>query len=240
MKRFFEIDILRGLAVIGMIVFHVLFALTYSEIWQVDFFDGSFMWWLGVVVRNVFIFLVGVSLALSYRNSLAKNPLHGEVEFDRKQMQRGLKIFTAGLLFVTLPSLLTVPEAYIRFGVLHFIGLAILLSFPFVRRYYWLLFIALIGYPLSLVMGQIWFKSDFYMIFGFKVEGLYTFDLFPIFPWISLVSAGVLFGHWLYLYANPWLKKPGVFGWIGQKSLQIYLGHALVLFGAGIVWKFLL
>lgn len=225
-KRFHEIDVLRGGAVLGMIVFHVMYGLDFVGRLDVNFGSG-FYYWLGWVVRITFILLVGVSMALCYRNYKGR-----EKEFRRKQVRRGLMILLCGILFVTLPTLVLIPEGYVRFGVLHFIGVAILLLFMFVDNYLLMIFLSVFALPVGRLMKRVVFDSDVFMIFGFNVRKFWTIDLFPIFPWVGLVAFGVLLGHLLYLKGRPVLRSGGFLAWVGKRALVIYVVHLVILFGA--------
>ena len=92
--RLLVLDFLRGIAVLGMIVYHIIFDL--------DFFYGilpgmsqeGFFWWIGRSSAVLFLLLVGVLSALSYVR------YKGEVPFLRT-LFRGGRIFLLGM-FLTL------------------------------------------------------------------------------------------------------------------------------------------
>ena len=64
-QRFLELDFLRGLAVLGMMVYHAFFVLTFFGDWNFAMNEG---WWeiLANVVRFIFLSLVGVGMVISY------------------------------------------------------------------------------------------------------------------------------------------------------------------------------
>jgi len=122
-ERFWEIDFLRGLAIIKMVIFNYSFALFYLGIYTFKeglMFPGA--------AAAVFIFLVGLSLTISYSRVKHKK----QKETYKKYFSRGLKIFGYGIL-ITVITFLTFPEAFVIFGILHFIGISIILGQLFLK-----------------------------------------------------------------------------------------------------------
>jgi uncharacterized membrane protein len=64
-QRFWEIDFLRGMAIVIMVVYHLIYNLNYFGQYDINL-DSIFWLYVASVTRPVFIFLVGVSLALSF------------------------------------------------------------------------------------------------------------------------------------------------------------------------------
>ena len=56
-------------------------------------------------------------------------------DFIMKQLKRGGFVLTLALV-ITMTTWLVIPESYVYFGILHLIGLSILLLIPFVNRPY--------------------------------------------------------------------------------------------------------
>src|SRR5262245_58841284 len=88
-SRYPEIDLLRGLAGILMIVFHVAFDLTFIAGQELNL-DEGLVWIIGRSAAVLFVTLAGVSLVLAWRRKHAekKNPL----------LLRGIQIFGMGLV----------------------------------------------------------------------------------------------------------------------------------------------
>ena len=125
--RFWEIDLLRGMAVVMMVCFHVIYDLNYFGLHE--FYIHSGLWpSVARFIATFFLLLVGVSLHLSY----SRNLLRGEVKFS-KYLRRGLFIFFWGMV-ITLTTWLLV-ENFIVFGILHLIGVSVILVYPFLRFY---------------------------------------------------------------------------------------------------------
>ena len=211
-KRFWEIDTLRGIAIVLMIIFHIAFDLSYFGNYGLDIHSG--LWrLLGRTTASIFILLAGISLSLSHSRSAAGM---------EKYLTRGLKIFSWGLL-ITLLTYILFPEEFIIFGILHFIGLSIILAYPFLRQKRWNLIIglAIIIVGLSLKGPLLLFPTPFR-----------TFDYFPLFPWFGLVLIGIFLGNSLYpnhtrSFSLPEVSTP--LSTIGRHSLFIYLLHQPIL-----------
>ncbi|MCK5474202.1 MAG: DUF1624 domain-containing protein [Candidatus Aenigmarchaeota archaeon] len=229
-KRFFELDFLRGIAIMLMIFYHILFDLNYFAGFSFELWSGVF-WIVGRTAAFIFIFLVGVSLTISY--SRARVKIAGFSLF-KKYFLRGFKIFSWGLL-VTTVTYLFLPEGTIYFGVLHFIGVSIVLAYPFLRFRYLNLFLAAIFVVIGFCLKQFVFGFSYLLFLGFTHEHFYTLDYFPIFPWFAVVLLGIFFGNTFYAggqrrFLIPDLSaklKPLLF--IGRNSLLIYLLHQPIL-----------
>jgi len=92
-RRYPELDLLRTLAVVMMIVYHAAYDLETLYGWPIDVHGGG--WWLlARATLTLFLLLVGVSFAISWDRSGKRY---------RKYLRRGLGILACGLLvsFVT-------------------------------------------------------------------------------------------------------------------------------------------
>lgn len=229
-RRFAELDVLRGLAVIGMIVFHAFFILDFYGVRESDLRSG--IWHgFGQVVRYLFLGLVGIGMAISYKRFLAggvgRSGLWRKWQGMRWQWRRAILVFASGML-VSLATVIFLPEAYVRFGILHLIGLGIfVLSFLMWNRWLVLVF-AIFSFWLG-YFGNLE-SLDF-----LRVDSYRAIDYFPVFPWIGVVALGIFLGYFLYPngqskfhfdFANP-LFKPVLF--LGRHSLLVYLLHVPIL-----------
>lgn len=231
-NRFPEIDILRGIAIIGMIIFHLFFLLNYFAILQNDMYEGIFLI-LARGVQFLFLSLVGVSMAISFQ----KNKLLGfnKKDYYLKQWKRASIIFLFALI-ITLVTKIIIPDKYVFFGILHFIALSIVIL-SFIADNKWLsLMISISSYFIFFIIQNIYVTHKFLLIFGFKIEGIQSIDYFPIFPWISIISLGIFFGHTLYkshkriftVNIPRFIITP--FAFLGKKALIIYMIHVPILY----------
>ena len=233
-KRIALLDELRGFAIALMILYHLLFNLTYL-------FPTAFgtAWFAAVdpfqpIIPFIFISISGVSTQLS-----------------RKPLKRGL-ILVGVSLVITLVTLFVVPDFPIYFGVIHqlaFCILAFTLLRPLLKKVpklvglivSFLLF--LLTYSVSggylgfgrftVTISALLSKSLALYPLGLSSTPLSAADYFPVFPWFFLF----LFGTYLGVYATEgrfpeWTKKIRVrpLGFIGRHALLIYCAHQPLLY----------
>lgn len=222
-ERFWEIDALRGIAVCLMIIFHFLFDLNYFKNFSFDLSAGLWLF-VGRTAALVFIFLVGVSLTLSFSKGRSA----------RHFLKRGLKILFLGLL-VTLITFLLFPQETVWFGVLHLIGFSIILAVPFLK---FKKLNVLLGFALIVAGLLLWnfsFNFAFLLPLGIQPEGFASFDYFPLLPWFGVVLLGIAFGNWFYperkrSFRIPELRIP-ILQFLGRNSLLVYFLHQPVIIG---------
>ncbi|MDN7012821.1 DUF1624 domain-containing protein [Methanoculleus sp. FWC-SCC3] len=230
-ERYWEIDLARGVAVVTMIVFHSAFDLDFFGVLPLDV-SGGVLRMLAYLTASTFIFLVGVSFTISYARAAQRLDKRG---LTLKYVRRGLKIFSYGLV-ITGVTWLFLPNVFIIFGILHFIGIAILLA-PFFARFdtekLLITSIAFLiaGYAASLISGPwplLWL--------GIRPESFASLDYVPILPWFGLVLVGMAVGHLFYPdgkrafllpVAEPAFARPLEF--LGRHSLFIYFLHQPVI-----------
>lgn len=221
MKRFWEIDYARGLAVALMVLFNYSFALDYFRIYSIA--DGWIYWWLFPrIIAGIFIFLVGMSLTISYSRNKSKSRL----------AIRGAKIFALGML-ATAATWLLFPQETIWFGILHLIGISIILSVIFLKFERLNLFLGILLAAIGVYLSNFTFDFPWLLWLGFA-PSFSTFDYFPLLPWLGLVLVGMFFGRRLYKNGRTRVKrKPltgsGVVCFLGRHSLIIYVLHQPVL-----------
>lgn len=237
-QRFWEIDALRGGAIVMMVTYHLLFDLYYFGIYPVQI-DAFHLFILARTTAVIFLLLVGISLTLSYnRARLQRQSLLNDENQPLlwKYIRRGLTIFSLGLL-ITLVTWVFIPSNFIVFGILHFIGLAIILEYPFLGKKYLNLSLAVIFIVLGIYLGQHIFTGSWLLWLGLKTANFHTVDYFPLFPWLGVVSLGIFLGNTLYSNYQRQFPMPDIshYGliklasFLGRHSLLIYLIHQPIL-----------
>lgn len=231
-ERFWEIDALRGIAIIAMVVSNFITDVGYFKIYPVDINSG-FWWYFARIVAGTFIFLAGISLTLSYARAKEKM---GERQIFLKYLKRGLGIFAWGLA-ITFATLVFIPKDFIIFGILHFIGLSIIIAYPFLNKrapnFIYGIFFIIFGIFLS----SFAFNFDFLLWLGFMPAGFHTVDYFPLFPWFGVFLLGIFAGNTLYANYKRKFSIPGIsnlfftkiFCLLGRNSLLIYLAHQPII-----------
>lgn len=223
-KRIWEIDLLRAVAIVLMVAFHIVFDLNEFAGIKIDYLSG-FWNWEGKASALIFIFLAGISSGFS------KNPV-----------KRGIKVFTFALA-ITLFSYIFYREQYIRFGILHFLATGMIL-FPLLKRMNnVLLFICAV----VLAFGAIPLKNVFadtclLIPFGVVYKGFATLDYYPLSPYLSVFILGILV-YRIYYYKKQSLFKfsyeNNYISMISKNSLTIYLIHQPIIIGVLFLSKFL-
>lgn len=227
--RLWEIDALRGLAVVLMILFHFTWDLQFFGLVAVDVFTRPWQ----IFARGIgtaFIFLLGLSLALRHQR-------------ERLGLRYGL--WRAGLLLGlgTLISLATygfVGDSYVRFGILHLLGVSALLVLPFPGAPAWLSMLA--GTSL-IVVGALLNRTaapfPWLIWLGVPQAGVTMVDYYPLLPWFGVALIGVAVARMGFRDGRRAYPLPALGGsppiralsWLGQHSLPIYLLHQPLLIG---------
>lgn len=225
-RRYPEIDLLRTVAIVGMVVYHTGLLGWYGFGWQIDPLAGA--WWLlARVTAHSFLLAVGLSFVV------ASIRQRGRAAVWRRAARRGLTVL-AGALFVTLASRAAVPDAWVRFGILHCIGVTMLLL-PLVHRLGgWNV---IVGAVVAAAGWQILAEptsSALLLPFGLVPPGLSTLDYYPLLPWAGVAVIGAGLGSLLYetaglaplLTGERWRR----WTWPGRHALAIYLVHPWVIY----------
>jgi len=235
-KRFWEIDVLRGIAIVGVVLFHFSYDLAYfAGLFDVGFFRSGLALNIARLGGGVFIFLAGLSLTLSYRRAVKAQP-SGWGLF-RKYLGRGAWIFSFGLL-ITFLTWIFVPEDMIVFGILHLIGASIILSYPFLTLKLPNAVLGLGCIIVGLYLRNFGTEHAYLAWLGIRPE-FFMLDYWPIFPWFGVMLLGIFAGNTLYgergrTTPGPAPKLPGVrpLTFLGRHSLLVYLLHQPILIAA--------
>ncbi|MBQ6878397.1 MAG: DUF1624 domain-containing protein [Oscillospiraceae bacterium] len=230
--RIFFLDEIRALALIGMIIYHAAYDL--YALFGLDFDFYSPGWdTLQMAVCCTFIVIAGIS------SRLTKNAL-----------KHGLVVFGCGIL-MTLGTYFFMRSQTIWFGILHFLGVSIIIYHLFrksIKKTPALLgavlsfsaFLFLYGLPSgSIFFGNIDVPSGLYFskylgIIGLPGSGFRSADYFPLFPWFFLFLTGCFIGKWFKERKIPDFmmnKHSDFLCKIGSSTLAIYIIHQPVIYG---------
>jgi len=233
-SRFWEVDLLRGVAVSTMIAYHLLYDLNFFHATSIDL--STLPWLLlGRGTASVFVFLVGVSLSLSYARAGIRDKTLNKT---RKYLHRGIRILSYGF-FISFVTWFFLGDDMVVFGILHLIGLSIILSIPLLDKSPRLLFSAgILLVSLFFLLGFFIPAGGFWLIWlGFPPQGFSSVDYAPLLPWFGLVLLGLGSGKFFYggykrRHAFPdYSSFPPVslICSIGRHSLFIYFIHQPIL-----------
>lgn len=223
-ERIWELDALRGLCILGMIVIHLLFDIV--QIAGVMLSVPSWVEFIGAYGHIFFILISGICVTLANRS-----------------FKRGVIVFGAGLLvsYVTLFLDFVLKFSYLRiwFGILHLLGICMMLYPIFKKLPVWTL--AVLG--AAFVVLGFWLQTvsvsvPFLFPIGLCSDAVYAgSDFFPIFPGLGWFLIGAVIGKTAYRQKKSLLPKVNAalppfraLRFIGRHSLEIYLIHQPVLF----------
>lgn len=215
-NRIWEVDLLRFVAILLMVIFHFIYDL--NEFLGVNVeYEFGFWKFVGAASAILFIFISGISSG-----------------FSRNTFKRGFKVLCFGMI-ITIATYIFDSSQYIRFGILHFLGVSMML-FPFLKKINnWVLVI--IG-VLSFIVGkyiEIMTVNTFLLLpFGFMYSGFASMDYYPLLPYISYFIFGILCYKLFYYKGRSLLNfnfNLGLVQVVSKHSLSIYLLHQPILLG---------
>jgi uncharacterized membrane protein len=219
-KRILELDVLRGVAVILMVMFHFGFDL--AEFGYASYQTTVDMEWkvFRAVVLSMFLVAVGMSAYVAYADGI-----------NYKKLIKNLAKLSLVSVMISMGSYVAFPHAWIYFGVIHFIVLALPLSLFFLHKPYLALLLG-IAIPLSYILG--FFPLD--ALHHWSVQHLhipsFTVDVVSFTPWFGLVLLGVfLMSKNLFDFKLKDSTLNARLSFLGRHSLLIYLVHQPILFG---------
>jgi len=228
-ERFWEIDFLRGTAIIMMIIFHILFDIDFFGYYPMNVQMG-FWRYFAIITASIFIFLSGVSLTISY--SRKKN--------FTKHLFRGMKIFGLGMI-ATLATWLFIGNGFVIFGILHFIGLSVIIGYFLVRFKVINLLLGIIIIILGFGLWTMVFDFPWLLWLGLRPSGFYSIDYFPMLPWFGVFLFGLAFGNRFYPSGKRCFRIMNLqsslvkdFCFLGRHSLVIYLVHQVII--VSVLW----
>ena len=232
-NRYWEIDALRGVAIIMMVIYHFAYDLTLFGYYQANVFVGPWRTFARTTAI-LFIGLAGGSLALSYAR--ARNRESGWALYQG-YLTRGLKLIGWGMV-ITLVTWAYMGKAVVIFGILHLIGASTVLAYPFLSLRWPNLAIGAGMIALGIYLNRLPISHPWLLLLGLRPRSLFQLDYFPLLPWFGVALLGVFAGQLLYsggarqfdLPSEPGRSGVRALTWLGRRSLAIYLAHQPILF----------
>lgn len=222
-------DAARGVAILMMILYHLTYDLDTFGGFPIESTSG--FWALFAdATATLFLFLVGVSLAISHSKAAGRSD-----GLFKKYLWRGLRVFGYGVVITVV--FWAFGMGTVVFGILHLIGVSIVLAYPFLGRRF-----ASLAVGLLVIAAGAWMmtldptsQNPLLLPFGVVPEGLFMPDYRPLLPWFGVVLIGVFAGSLVYggrgRVAGPMPSIARPLGFLGRWSLGIYLVHQPVLIG---------
>ncbi|HII93380.1 MAG TPA: DUF1624 domain-containing protein [Methanosarcina sp.] len=235
--RLWEIDCLRGLAVLLMLLYHFLYDLDFFKLVDIQLSSGLILY-AGRFSALLFILISGAALSISHSRALNKESAGNGAENFSKYLKRGTKLYLMGLLLTGI-TWIFLPEEYIVFGILHFFGVSAVLVYPFLKYGKENLFFSIFFGLLGLYLRNMTFGFSSLLWLGFTPENFRTLDYFPVLPWFGVLLAGVFLGNFLYAEGKRQFEMPytgknpliRLSSRVGQHSLFIYFIHQPLFLG---------
>lgn len=224
-KRLYLLDSARGLLIISMILYHLIYDLYYIYHYDISWFAslGGRLWQK--------ISCYGYIILSGYCFSLGK-----------RHIKRGAFLILCGTI-ITIITACFMPDEAIYYGILTFYGLATLITHLLDKALKKgnpiggislsiLLFNILYNIPKGSIMKasvpDILYEARLLTFLGFPYEGFKSSDYFPLIPWYFMF----LVGYYLYMLTKDNKKTQAILSiriplldTLGRKALIIYLVH---------------
>lgn len=251
-KRIWELDFLRGFAILMMVFDHFMYDFAYFRIFFSNFYevnnsvfnwlnDFAIMYWnstLRLIGREFFVLLFLLISGISFT-------------FSKDNFRRGVKLVIVALV-ITLVTY--VVDSFFNFGVLivfgviHMFAINTLLTVlirRFIKNEVIILFLGMIILTFSFIFGlftppsvSLSFANLPKIILGL---GRFGADHFGVFPYLGIILIGTVVGKTFYknrvsLIPQVDISQKNIFRVAGKYSLYIYVLHQpLVLLVVSII-----
>ncbi len=220
-KRIWELDALRGIFVLGMIIVHIVFDLeNFTMIKMPKIQVLSFIKEYGFIG---FLLISGVCAPLSRNNA-----------------KRGFIVLSVAVFFTSATYLLYFLDFFskgytITFGILHLIGVS-MLTYPLYKKMPPIL-TAVIG--LFIIVLGVYFLSfriemPYLFPLGLRTKSYAAGDYYPIFPYMGVFVLGTTLGRHIYREKKSLLphaeKYFSFLSVVGRNALIIYIVHQPIIY----------
>lgn len=218
--RYPEVDLARFMAMFAMALYHTAFDLKEFYGWNIDLDRAE---WVMMQKGTLFLFLmlVGVSGVLMRQSIINRTGEHvlAATDIYKKIARRALTIFFWAMV-ITLVTYAIDPATAIFFGVLHCIGISLMLLPLFLPLGLW-------NVPIGIAVILLGLRFPFPPPF-------ITLDYVPLLPNFGMILLGATLGHLLYergmrpktWEAPSWLRSISL---PGRHALVFYLAHQPVI-----------
>jgi|TARA_Y100000310_G_scaffold336654_1_gene421779 uncharacterized membrane protein len=180
-----------------MVIYHTAYDLYTFYDWHINLWGESWQTFR-IITASLFLILSGIA-----------------TNFSSKPLRRALIVLACAVL-ISITTYLYDPTTFIYFGILHCIGLGMLLLIPLKKLRELNI---LIGIAILTLIPQI-------------PAPLPTLDYYPIIPWIGLMMIGSGIGYYLYIRNNlrlPITYHLSLITLPGRHALLIYVLHQPII-----------
>ena len=226
MKRIYNLDKIRGLTIISMVLFHLMY--------NINFFR-EISWYNGTLINKVW----QLSIALSF---FIISGVTSTLLSSKKNIIRGIKTSIVGAL-ISVATFIFARDQFIVWGVMNGLGLSMIIGGLLMNNrifskkmilIFLLIFALTYNIPRNSLIGVSFFnhlyEKNIFPI-GFPSDKFVSADYFPIIPWIFAYFSGISLGS--FLQKKNFYNKYGtdnLLAKIGRYSMPIYLIHQVILY----------
>lgn len=222
-KRYPELDLLRGVAVLAMIGYHVCFDLSFYYGYDLGM-TGLLSTFFARTTASIFLLLTGICFVISYERTVP-------AERMMKYLKRAV-IVLSGAMIVTLVTWLLDPTTFVVFGILHLIGVATFIQYCVRPLKRWNIGLGTLVCATAFFVPTSSISTSLLLPLGFMPEGFMSVDYYPLLPWLGPIVIGMGIGDFFYtpercraLSFLDTYRWPAWLLWTGKKSLLIYFVH---------------
>jgi uncharacterized membrane protein len=232
-ERHDRLDVLRGVAIVWMALFHFGFDLNYFGMLdpKQNFYVDPFWTQQRAAIVTLFVFTAGLAQAVALDAGQPWPP------FWRRWAQ-----IAGCAVLVSAGSALMFPRSWISFGILHGIALMLILTRWAAPLRGWLWPLGLLLLLLPHWLQHPWFDTRWTNWIGLVTRKPVTEDFAPLLPWLGVMLWGLAGGQWLLAHRRgvvagrvPAALRP--LSVLGRWSLSFYMVHQPVLLGALLAWR---
>lgn len=228
-RRIVALDVARGIALLAMFVYHLSFDLSFYGFvpWNAGR-DLGFVIFARTIASS-FLAISGVSLVLMTQRGLKP-----------KVFLRRLLVLVAAAALVTVVTAFVLPDAMIRFGILHAIALTSVLALPFLRAPIPVVLLAAVAVVAAPhVLASPIFNGIGWVWLGLSTVTRSSMDYVPILPWfapvlVGIAAARIALARGLVDRIAAWRPRwrlPRGIAFLGRHTLPIYLLHQPIFIG---------
>lgn len=230
--RLWEVDALRGVAILMMAIFHGAYDLAAFGGHDIAIYGPGWSAFADLTA-TLFISVAGIALTLSYARARSRTPT---TPLWSKFVRRGLWILFWGIV-LTAATWVAMPQSYIRFGILHLIGVSIILAYPFLRLGVWAAIPGTVIIALGPIVEGVRDSTAWLLPLGVRPIPFASVDYRPLIPWFGVMLIGVALGSLLYPAGQRRFSLPDLSAiapvrlltLAGRHSLLIYITHQPVV-----------
>ncbi len=214
-NRLYFLDFLRGLLLLIMIFYHYTFNLSYFFDYPINL-DAFFLKIIPPVFSSCFLLVSGYSSVLS-----------------RNVAKRGLYVFFWATV-VTLVTFIITPEAPVFFGILHCIGIMMIIA-HFLKNIpdVLLLISPILVFIIDFLIKDLSVNYNYLLFLGITSNSFTSLDYYPLIPHGAFFLFGIFLGRNFkpdFLYKKLENKIGEALTFAGKNSLKVYLLHQPLFF----------